>query len=688
MPSWKKIIVSGSNISQLNNDSGYATTGSNIFKGNQTVNGNLTVTGSITALQYIVSSSVMYVTESNFSGSHVFGNSLDDTHQFTGSVYITGSSYLIGDSTITGSMYMQSGSIVMTGPTASITGVDYIDFDNQYTIGTNEPAWKEGRLFYDSGSGGLAFYNWERDVTLNIGQEQWLRARNQTGVTITNGSVVKLSSAIGDRPTIVLAQAIDQTNTFSVDNDIIGMATHDIETGTDGFVTTFGLVNGVNTNAFNAGDLLWVSQSAGQYTNVPPSPPYDKLFVGIVTRKNANNGTIFVTPQTSLHFHDISSVSASLYTQGDIWMYKITGSSGIWTNTKTLSGSYVLSGSLTTNDGISVQTVTASFVSASSITGSLFGTSSWATNTLTASYNPNSLITASVSLNTITFTKGNGSTFPITIDTGSGGGAIGPGVTNTLALWNSTSTITDSNILRIVADPAAAIVENNLYKVGEDGLKITGNGGSTITSSINSNVFVDNISPASNHVLIEPNSYQVIKYLDLYKFNVTDRSGCYGLILDFNLILDAGALRGNPDEFTYNKATWPDTSNTVYYAETGRIYLSWLGADRTTGGVIGKNNTVTYLTMNTTIDSALVAGWDQVDNSTFPSATALAASEEGVAAPYNAPLYRDSQNGYQFGYKLVNLGVNWYVEVALFNSTSTKLRITHVAKPLTIFTNP
>jgi hypothetical protein len=32
------------------------------------------------------------------------------------------------------------------------------------------------------------------------------------------------------------------------------------------------------------------------------------------------------------------------------------------------------------------------------------------------------LMTASVSLNTITFTKGNGTTFPITVDTGSGGG--------------------------------------------------------------------------------------------------------------------------------------------------------------------------------------------------------------------------------------------------------------------------
>jgi len=55
----------------------------------------------------------------------------------------------------------------------------------------------------------------------------------------------------------------------------------------------------------------------------------------------------------------------------------------------------------------------------------LFGTSSWAIRALTASYIPNYITTASVSSNTITFTKGDGSTFPITVNTGSGGGGGG-----------------------------------------------------------------------------------------------------------------------------------------------------------------------------------------------------------------------------------------------------------------------
>jgi hypothetical protein len=76
------IGYSGSNV---------AITGSVNVSGSMNILSNLVVTGSITAQQYIVSSSVTYLTESFASGSHKFGDSLDDTHQFTGSVYITSS---------------------------------------------------------------------------------------------------------------------------------------------------------------------------------------------------------------------------------------------------------------------------------------------------------------------------------------------------------------------------------------------------------------------------------------------------------------------------------------------------------------------------------------------------------------------------------------------------------------------
>lgn len=88
------------------NTGSFATTGSNTFFGNQTISGSIGVTGSfglvgsasisgdltvggkITAQEFyteLISSSILYE-----SGSTKFGNTLDDTHQFTGSLYVTG----------------------------------------------------------------------------------------------------------------------------------------------------------------------------------------------------------------------------------------------------------------------------------------------------------------------------------------------------------------------------------------------------------------------------------------------------------------------------------------------------------------------------------------------------------------------------------------------------------------------
>ena len=91
-------------------------------------------------------------------------------------------------------------------------------------------------------------------------------------------------------------------------------------------------------------------------------------------------------------------------------------------NFQYFTGSHPITGSL-----IVTQAVTASSFSGS-FTGSFLGTSSYATQALSASYAPNSggstntgslLTTASAANNIITFTKGDASTFNVTVATGS-----------------------------------------------------------------------------------------------------------------------------------------------------------------------------------------------------------------------------------------------------------------------------
>lgn len=86
MPNWKKLISSGSeaNLKRLTVDH-------SISASHLDIEGDIVSKGNIIAKQYIVSSSVSHITESFSSGSTLFGDSLDDTHIFTGSVLITGS---------------------------------------------------------------------------------------------------------------------------------------------------------------------------------------------------------------------------------------------------------------------------------------------------------------------------------------------------------------------------------------------------------------------------------------------------------------------------------------------------------------------------------------------------------------------------------------------------------------------
>ena len=60
------------------------------------VGGDIIATGDVIAENYIVSSSITYMTQSFASGSTVFGDSTDDVHVFTGSISASGDIRALG----------------------------------------------------------------------------------------------------------------------------------------------------------------------------------------------------------------------------------------------------------------------------------------------------------------------------------------------------------------------------------------------------------------------------------------------------------------------------------------------------------------------------------------------------------------------------------------------------------------
>jgi hypothetical protein len=93
------IAFDGANelIQNISLDSSFSPTFANLTTtGNITSEGDIIAVGNVIAKNYIVSSSVTHMTQSFSSGSTIFGDTITDTHQFTGSVDVSGSLTLNG----------------------------------------------------------------------------------------------------------------------------------------------------------------------------------------------------------------------------------------------------------------------------------------------------------------------------------------------------------------------------------------------------------------------------------------------------------------------------------------------------------------------------------------------------------------------------------------------------------------
>jgi hypothetical protein len=159
--------------------------------------------------------------------------------------------------------------------------------------------------------------------------------RNNTGSTITKGSIVYVTGATGNRPTIALADK-DSENTSS---RTLGMVVSDIANGADGSVAVNGTVDDLNTAAYAAGTPLWLGDN-GALTATVPTPPAHSVFIGWVAVSSANNGRIILHIQNGYELEELHDVLITTPTNNDVLTYET--SSGLWKNKPVSSPSGVV----------------------------------------------------------------------------------------------------------------------------------------------------------------------------------------------------------------------------------------------------------------------------------------------------------------------------------------------------------
>jgi hypothetical protein len=183
--------------------------------------------------------------------------------------------------------YQLQGGIANTNWVAtSVNGVDFLKFNIPGPITPIE----EGELRWNATDDTLDLGMSGGDITLQIGQETFIKVRNQTGSTLLNGAPVYINgaNALLGIPTVALASC----RTEDISQSTIGILTKDIPDGENGYCTVRGLVRNINTSSLVAGDKLYVGTTPGTLVTSIPDEHSHGVLVGIVVKVGVTTGSI------------------------------------------------------------------------------------------------------------------------------------------------------------------------------------------------------------------------------------------------------------------------------------------------------------------------------------------------------------------------------------------------------------
>ena len=164
---------------------------------------------------------------------------------------------------------------------------------------------------------------------------------NQSGFTINKGIVVRItgSNNASDIPRITTASYTDDNNSANT----LGIASEQITNGSQGYVITEGVLTGLDTTGWASGTLLFLGLT-GSITASAPQAPLHAVRLGQVIREQSVNGSMHVRIDNGYEIGELHDVADNTTNSsfGDL----LVKSGSVWTNSRQLSGSYGLTGSL------------------------------------------------------------------------------------------------------------------------------------------------------------------------------------------------------------------------------------------------------------------------------------------------------------------------------------------------------
>ena len=190
-----------------------------------------------------------------------------------------------------------------------------------------------GRLIWNNTDGTLNLGLLGGNISLHIGQQQYARVVNGTGGNVlrANYQVVKIIGAQGQRLQIGFSRADNDFNS----KDSLGLIAENINSNNEGFITTSGLVEEINTTGslqgetWVDGDTLYLSGTTfGRLTNIKPAAPIHTVIIGFVVYAHANHGKIFVKVDNGYELEELHDVAPTPYINNGV-LYRDT-TTNLW----------------------------------------------------------------------------------------------------------------------------------------------------------------------------------------------------------------------------------------------------------------------------------------------------------------------------------------------------------------------
>jgi hypothetical protein len=151
--------------------------------------------------------------------------------------------------------------------------------------------------------------------------------RNTTGATLTKGTIVYISGATGNKPTVSKALATGDSTSAQT----FGLCQADIANNANGYVVCTGDIVGLDTSAISEGVQLYLSSTtAGTYTTTKQVAPAHLVYIGVVTRSHPTQGQIEVKIQNGYELDEIHDVLITSKANNDGLFYE--SSTSLWKN--------------------------------------------------------------------------------------------------------------------------------------------------------------------------------------------------------------------------------------------------------------------------------------------------------------------------------------------------------------------